>query len=51
MNAPYFERIINAVKKSPFQKKELDHYLCTRNEAFFIEAEEFATQYISYLEN
>jgi SAM-dependent methyltransferase len=51
MNTPNFERFVNAVKKSPFQKKKLEKYLDTRDTAFFIQAEEFSKQYISYLES
>jgi 2-polyprenyl-3-methyl-5-hydroxy-6-metoxy-1,4-benzoquinol methylase len=51
MNTPNFERIVSAIKKSPFQKKKLEHYLSTRSEVFFKEAEEFAIQYISYLDS
>ena len=50
MNAPSFERFVNAVKKSPLQKKKLEKYLSTRDDRFFQQAEEFSKQYIAYLD-
>src|SRR5579863_1000899 len=49
MNTPNFEIFVNAVKKSPFQKKKLEKYLSSKDEWFFIQAEEFSKQYLGYL--
>jgi len=51
MNYPNFSRFIEAVKKSPFQKKKIEQYLLTRDENYFSEAEEFAVMYAGYLES
>jgi SAM-dependent methyltransferase len=51
MNYPNFARFTDAVKKSPFQKKKLERYLASRDESFFIKAEEFSSLYINYLES
>src|SRR5260221_4447540 len=51
MNTPSFDRIVNAIKTSPLQKKKLEKYLLTRDDWFFKQAEEFSIQYIGYLES
>jgi SAM-dependent methyltransferase len=51
MNLTNFGRILDAIKKSPLQKKKMEKYLSTRDEVFFDEAEEFSGKYISYLES
>jgi SAM-dependent methyltransferase len=51
MNVTNFGRILDAIKKSPLQKKKMEKYLATRDKVFFDEAEEFSGKYISYLES
>jgi SAM-dependent methyltransferase len=51
MNAPYFERFVNAVKKSPLQRKKLEKYLSGRDDRFFEQAEEFSKLYSGYLDH
>jgi 2-polyprenyl-3-methyl-5-hydroxy-6-metoxy-1,4-benzoquinol methylase len=51
MHTPNFERILNALNKSPLQKKKLEKFLSTRDVFYFEEAEDFSKQYISYLDS
>jgi len=51
MNSPNFDRFVNAVKKSPLQKKKLEKYLSGKDAIFFEQAEDFSKEYIRYLES
>ena len=47
-----FAKIVEKIYlKSPLQKKKLQQYLNSRDDKFFLEAEEFAAQYMGYLAN
>ena len=47
-----FHKIVEKVyTKSPLQKKKLQQYLDSMDDNFFNEAEEFAVQYMGYMEN
>ena len=50
MNGKQFDGIVaKVIQKSPFQKKKLQQYLAERDNAFFQEAEAFASSYSGYL--
>jgi ubiquinone/menaquinone biosynthesis C-methylase UbiE len=50
MKTENFSKFIELVyAKAPLQKKKLDKYLTGQDEMFFLEAEDFAKQYIKYL--
>ena len=50
MKTENFSKFIDLVyAKAPLQKKKLDKYLTGQDEMFFLEAEDFAKQYIKYL--
>ncbi|MFC2107373.1 class I SAM-dependent methyltransferase [Bacteroidota bacterium] len=52
VNINNFDKILELVfSKSSLQKKKLTKYLETKDEAFFKSAEEFATDYISFISN
>lgn len=52
MYSSEFNKLVAAViAKSPFQKKKLEQYLSKMNDRFFEHAEEFAHNYIGYLDN
>ena len=45
-----FAKIVDLIsEKSPLQKKRLEKYFSCQSDAFFKEAEHFATQYLRYL--
>jgi 2-polyprenyl-3-methyl-5-hydroxy-6-metoxy-1,4-benzoquinol methylase len=52
VDSPNFDKIIQlTVARSPFQKKKLEQHLARMDARFFARAEEFAANYIGYLDS
>lgn len=52
MNSFGFKKIVESViARSPFQRKKLEQFLSRMDATFFIHADEFANDYIGYLDN